>query len=167
MLVPLRGYTETQWCFELNAKSSAVYKVKLSISKIFWSEKSSVRLKTRNSYFWPWSPFVSSCQVVSGSDWGNLLLWDSNAIKVEICRKEGRNCHTGMAQPFALEDGQLMTFGSDGAVRVRCLASGSSLKRLCTGIRSFILGFGSVNRPFLAPNQAGLMIPMEIFCNEF
>ncbi|XP_076614824.1 cilia- and flagella-associated protein 44 [Chaetodon auriga] len=56
-------------------------------------------------------------KVVSGSDWGNLLLWDGNAIKVEICRKEGRNCHAGMVQPFALEDGQLMTIGSDGVVR--------------------------------------------------
>uniref|UniRef100_A0A8D0ARD3 Cilia- and flagella-associated protein 44 n=1 Tax=Sander lucioperca TaxID=283035 RepID=A0A8D0ARD3_SANLU len=56
-------------------------------------------------------------KVVSGTDWGNLLLWDGNAIKVEICRKGGQNCHTGMVQPFALEDGQLMTIGSDGAVR--------------------------------------------------
>ncbi|XP_040915396.1 cilia- and flagella-associated protein 44 [Toxotes jaculatrix] len=56
-------------------------------------------------------------KVVSGTDWGNLLLWDGNAIKVEICRKEGRSCHAGMVQPFALEDGQLMTFGSDGVVR--------------------------------------------------
>ncbi|XP_074546967.1 cilia- and flagella-associated protein 44 [Halichoeres trimaculatus] len=56
-------------------------------------------------------------KVVSGSDWGNLLLWDGNAIKVEICRKEGKNCHAGKVQPFALEDGQLMTFGSDGVVR--------------------------------------------------
>ncbi|XP_065821986.1 cilia- and flagella-associated protein 44 isoform X2 [Labrus bergylta] len=57
-------------------------------------------------------------KVVSGSDWGNLLLWDGNAIKVEICRKEGRNCHAGKVQPFSLEDGQLMTIGSDGVVRV-------------------------------------------------
>nr|XP_046230506.1 cilia- and flagella-associated protein 44 isoform X2 [Scatophagus argus] len=56
-------------------------------------------------------------KVVSGSGWGNLLLWDGNSIKVEICRKGGRSCHTGMVQPFALEDGQLMTIGSDGAVR--------------------------------------------------
>ncbi|XP_067430871.1 cilia- and flagella-associated protein 44 [Thunnus thynnus] len=56
-------------------------------------------------------------KVVSGSDWGNLLLWDGNAIKVEICRKGGRSCHTGTVQPFALEDGQLMTFGFDGVVR--------------------------------------------------
>ncbi|XP_032395282.1 cilia- and flagella-associated protein 44 [Etheostoma spectabile] len=56
-------------------------------------------------------------KVVSGTDWGNLLLWDGNAIKVEICRKGGQNCHAGMVQPFALEEGQLMTFGSDGVVR--------------------------------------------------
>ncbi|KAK5851669.1 hypothetical protein PBY51_023206 [Eleginops maclovinus] len=56
-------------------------------------------------------------KVVSGSDWGNLLLWEGNAIKVEICRKGGGKCHAGMVQPFALEDGQLMTMGYDGAVR--------------------------------------------------
>ncbi|XP_041667527.1 cilia- and flagella-associated protein 44 [Cheilinus undulatus] len=56
-------------------------------------------------------------KVVSGSVWGNLLLWEGNAIKVEICRKEGRSCHAGKVQPFALEDGQLMTIGSDGVVR--------------------------------------------------
>ncbi|XP_029301209.1 cilia- and flagella-associated protein 44 [Cottoperca gobio] len=57
-------------------------------------------------------------KVVSGSGWGNLLLWEGNAIKVEICREGGRNCHAGMVQPFALEDGTLMTIGYDGAVRV-------------------------------------------------
>ncbi|XP_070707121.1 cilia- and flagella-associated protein 44 [Pempheris klunzingeri] len=57
-------------------------------------------------------------KMVSGSDWGNLLLWDGNAIEVEICCKGGQNCHAGMVQPFSLENGELMTFGSDGAVRV-------------------------------------------------
>ncbi|RVE65424.1 hypothetical protein OJAV_G00116460 [Oryzias javanicus] len=56
-------------------------------------------------------------EVVSGTAWGNLLLWDGNSIKVEICCKEGRSCHAGTAQPFALEGGKLFTFGSDGAVR--------------------------------------------------
>lgn len=61
---------------------------------------------------------VSFFQVVSGTDRGNMLLWDGNAIKVEICQKEGRSCHAGVVQPFSLEDGQLMTIGSDGVVRV-------------------------------------------------
>ncbi|XP_061148876.1 cilia- and flagella-associated protein 44-like isoform X1 [Syngnathus typhle] len=56
-------------------------------------------------------------KVLSGSNWGNLLLWDGNAIKVELCRKGGHYCHAGVVQPFALEDGQLMTFGSDGMIR--------------------------------------------------
>nr|XP_049595219.1 cilia- and flagella-associated protein 44-like isoform X3 [Syngnathus scovelli] len=56
-------------------------------------------------------------KVVSGSAWGNLLVWDGNSIKVEICSKGGQCCHAGAVQPFALEDGQLMTFGSDGVIR--------------------------------------------------
>ncbi|KAM4720112.1 cilia- and flagella-associated protein 44 isoform 2-T2 [Anableps anableps] len=56
-------------------------------------------------------------KVVSGTDWGNLLLWEGNTIQVEICRKQQRSCHIGTVQPFAMEDGQLMTFGADGAIR--------------------------------------------------
>ncbi|KAM9735419.1 cilia- and flagella-associated protein 44 [Menidia menidia] len=56
-------------------------------------------------------------KVISGTEWGNLLLWDGNSVKVEITRKEGQKCHTGTVQPFTLEDGQLMTFGSDGVIR--------------------------------------------------
>lgn len=63
-------------------------------------------------------PCYFSSQVLSGTTWGNLLLWDGNTIKVEICRKEGRSCHVGMAQPFALEDELVMTMGSDGIIRV-------------------------------------------------
>ncbi|KAM6977661.1 cilia- and flagella-associated protein 44 [Aplochiton taeniatus] len=56
-------------------------------------------------------------KVVSGSEWGNMLLWDGGLIKVEICRKGGRTCHSGTIQQFALDEGELMTIGSDGAVR--------------------------------------------------
>ncbi|XP_026863865.2 cilia- and flagella-associated protein 44 isoform X1 [Electrophorus electricus] len=56
-------------------------------------------------------------KVVSGSEWGNMLLWDGGLIKVEICRKEGRTCHAGTIQQFALDEGELMTIGTDGAVR--------------------------------------------------
>ncbi|XP_072513801.1 cilia- and flagella-associated protein 44 [Salminus brasiliensis] len=56
-------------------------------------------------------------KVVSGSEWGNMLLWDGGLIKVEICRKEGRTCHSGAIQQFALYEGELMTIGTDGAVR--------------------------------------------------
>ena len=32
-------------------------------------------------------------KVVSGTEWGNLLLWDGGFIKVEISRKNKKFCH--------------------------------------------------------------------------
>ncbi|KTG29183.1 hypothetical protein cypCar_00002686 [Cyprinus carpio] len=55
--------------------------------------------------------------VVSGSEWGNMLLWEGGLIKVELCRKGGRTCHSGAIYQFNLDEGELMTIGSDGAVR--------------------------------------------------
>uniref|UniRef100_A0A673VZL4 Uncharacterized protein n=1 Tax=Salmo trutta TaxID=8032 RepID=A0A673VZL4_SALTR len=46
-----------------------------------------------------------------------MLLWDGGLIKVEICRKGGRTCHAGTIQQFALDEGELMTIGTDGAIR--------------------------------------------------
>uniref|UniRef100_A0A8C1KAY5 Cilia- and flagella-associated protein 44 n=1 Tax=Cyprinus carpio TaxID=7962 RepID=A0A8C1KAY5_CYPCA len=56
-------------------------------------------------------------KVVSGSEWGNMLLWEGGLIKVELCRKGGRTCHSGAIYQFNLDEGELMTIGSDGAVR--------------------------------------------------
>ncbi|XP_063072845.1 cilia- and flagella-associated protein 44 [Engraulis encrasicolus] len=56
-------------------------------------------------------------KVLSGSEWGNMLLWDGGLIKVEICRREGRTCHSGTIQHFSLDEGELLTIGTDGAVR--------------------------------------------------
>ncbi|KAJ8002958.1 hypothetical protein DPEC_G00164360 [Dallia pectoralis] len=56
-------------------------------------------------------------KVVSGSEWGNMLLWAGGLIKVEICRKGGRTCHAGNIQQFTLGEGELMTIGTDGAIR--------------------------------------------------
>ncbi|XP_015246565.1 PREDICTED: cilia- and flagella-associated protein 44 [Cyprinodon variegatus] len=63
------------------------------------------------------SGHIKVLMVVSGTGWGNLLLWERSTIWAEICRKEGGKCHAGTVQLFTLEDGQLMTFGSDGAIR--------------------------------------------------
>ncbi|KAL4624725.1 cilia- and flagella-associated protein 44 [Arapaima gigas] len=57
-------------------------------------------------------------KVVSGSEWGNMLLWEGGLIKVEICRKGGRQCHSGAIQQFSLDEGELITIGTDGAVRM-------------------------------------------------
>ena len=32
-------------------------------------------------------------KVLSGTEWGNLLLWDGGFIKVEISRKNKKLCH--------------------------------------------------------------------------
>ncbi|XP_060756826.1 cilia- and flagella-associated protein 44-like [Neoarius graeffei] len=56
-------------------------------------------------------------KVISGSEWGNMLLWDGDLIKVELRRKDGRNCHAGPIHQFALDEGELITVGADGAVR--------------------------------------------------
>lgn len=71
---------------------------------------------------------LSSCfslhQVLSGSEWGNMLLWDGDLIKVEIGRKDRRTCHAGPIQQFTLDEGELITVGADGAVRVSHLSRG-------------------------------------------
>ena len=62
-------------------------------------------------------------QVVSGSKWGNMLVWDGGLIKVEVCRKNKKTCHAGTIQQFSLDKGELMSIGADGAIRVGCILS--------------------------------------------
>ncbi|XP_040277654.1 cilia- and flagella-associated protein 44, partial [Bufo bufo] len=57
-------------------------------------------------------------KVISGSEWGNMLLWEGGLIKVEICRRGRRVCHTGPINQFVLDEGELITIGADGFVRV-------------------------------------------------
>eukprot|EP00965_Chrysotila_dentata_P052569 1744148-Pleurochrysis_carterae.AAC.1 len=40
-------------------------------------------------------------QVLSGSDWGNLLLWEGNLIKCEVRRPGGAKCHEGSIEVSA------------------------------------------------------------------
>ncbi|KAM5180821.1 cilia- and flagella-associated protein 44 [Mantella aurantiaca] len=57
-------------------------------------------------------------KVISGSEWGNMLLWEGGLIKVEICRRGRRSCHSGPINQFVLDEGELITIGADGYVRV-------------------------------------------------
>lgn len=58
-------------------------------------------------------------KVLSGSEWGNMLLWDGGLIKVEIGRKNKKPCHHGDITQILLDEGELMTIGIDGYIRVR------------------------------------------------
>ncbi|KAF5894355.1 cilia- and flagella-associated protein 44 [Clarias magur] len=57
-------------------------------------------------------------KVLSGTEWGNMLIWDGGLIKVEIGRKNGRPCHAGCVKQITLtSEEELITVGADGAVR--------------------------------------------------
>jgi hypothetical protein len=47
-----------------------------------------------------------------------MLLWDDGLIKVEICKKGNKLCHNGMIEQFFMDEGELMTIGADGYIKV-------------------------------------------------
>lgn len=57
-------------------------------------------------------------KVVSGCEWGNLLVWDGGLIKVQITRRNNKTCHVGNIQQITLDEGEMMTIGVDGYIRV-------------------------------------------------
>nr|XP_025949783.1 cilia- and flagella-associated protein 44 isoform X5 [Dromaius novaehollandiae] len=57
-------------------------------------------------------------KVISGAEWGNLLLWEGGLIKVELCRAGHKPCHSGPVSQLILDEGELVTVGKDGFVRV-------------------------------------------------
>ncbi|KAM6141028.1 LOW QUALITY PROTEIN: cilia- and flagella-associated protein 44 [Pterocles gutturalis] len=57
-------------------------------------------------------------KVISGTEWGNLLLWEGGLIKVELCRTGRKHCHSGPVSQVVLEEGELVTVGKDGFIRL-------------------------------------------------
>ncbi|XP_054683235.1 cilia- and flagella-associated protein 44 [Grus americana] len=57
-------------------------------------------------------------KVISGTEWGNLLLWEGGLIKVELCRAGHKPCHSGPISQLVLDEGELVTVGKDGFIRV-------------------------------------------------
>ena len=57
-------------------------------------------------------------KVVSGSEWGNLLVWENGLIVAEICTVDERPCHKGIVRQIFINDGDFLTTGQDGHVRV-------------------------------------------------
>jgi WD40 repeat protein len=57
-------------------------------------------------------------KVLSGCEWGGMLLWDGGLIQTEISRKKNKPCHMGSINQIVLDEGDIFTIGDDGVVRV-------------------------------------------------
>ncbi|XP_077628012.1 cilia- and flagella-associated protein 44 [Crocuta crocuta] len=57
-------------------------------------------------------------KVLSGSEWGNMLVWEGGLIKVELCRAARKSCHQGPINQIVLDEGEVITIGADGYVRI-------------------------------------------------
>ncbi|XP_037381439.1 cilia- and flagella-associated protein 44 [Talpa occidentalis] len=57
-------------------------------------------------------------KVLSGSEWGNMLVWEAGLIKVELCRSARKSCHQGHINQIMLDEGEVITIGSDGWIRI-------------------------------------------------
>ncbi|XP_068986815.1 cilia- and flagella-associated protein 44 isoform X3 [Bombus flavifrons] len=55
--------------------------------------------------------------IVSGCEWGNILLWDESLIKLEACKKNKEPAHVGYISQFELLNGEIISVGSDGWIR--------------------------------------------------
>lgn len=62
---------------------------------------------------------IVSFQVVSTTDWGNLLVWQNDAIRLEVMRKDGSSCHKGSINQLVAEEGELITIG-EMCTKVMC-----------------------------------------------
>ncbi|XP_056639556.1 cilia- and flagella-associated protein 44 isoform X1 [Diorhabda sublineata] len=57
-------------------------------------------------------------KVVSGCDWGNILIWDGGLISLEVYRTLRKRCHDGPIVQIFYEEGELWTVSLDGHVRI-------------------------------------------------
>ncbi|XP_011056677.1 PREDICTED: cilia- and flagella-associated protein 44, partial [Acromyrmex echinatior] len=57
-------------------------------------------------------------KIVSGCEWGNILLWEESLITLEICRKNQQPCHAKAITQFEYMNGELISVGMDGWIRI-------------------------------------------------
>ncbi|XP_053686558.1 cilia- and flagella-associated protein 44 [Sabethes cyaneus] len=57
-------------------------------------------------------------KVLSGCQWGNILVWEAGLIKLEVCRKGRKPCHQAPITQISVRDGEVMTSGMDGFIRI-------------------------------------------------
>ncbi|XP_055870192.1 cilia- and flagella-associated protein 44-like [Biomphalaria glabrata] len=56
-------------------------------------------------------------KVLSGTEWGNLLVWENGLIIAELCTRIDIPCHFGIIRQVLLSDGEFYTTGQDGWVK--------------------------------------------------
>lgn len=54
-------------------------------------------------------------KVLSGSDWGNILVWDGGLIRVEVFRRGKNFCHEAPITQIIYNNGDLTTIGESSA----------------------------------------------------
>jgi WD40 repeat protein len=57
---------------------------------------------------------LPSGKVLSGTDWGNFLLWNGNLIECEVCREGGRKCHDGPVNFLTIDGDRILSAADDG-----------------------------------------------------
>ncbi|XP_048505660.1 cilia- and flagella-associated protein 44 isoform X2 [Athalia rosae] len=57
-------------------------------------------------------------KVVSGCEWGDILLWDEGLIKLEVCKTARKTCHEKLITQFEYNNGELMSVSMDGWIRI-------------------------------------------------
>lgn len=57
-------------------------------------------------------------KVLSNSAWGSILVWIDGQIKYEVCQKNRKPCHDGVISQILYKNGDVMTVGVDGYVRI-------------------------------------------------
>lgn len=50
--------------------------------------------------------------MISGCEWGNILLWDESLIKLEACRKDKETAHVSYITQFEYINGELISVGN-------------------------------------------------------
>ncbi|XP_052861271.1 cilia- and flagella-associated protein 44 [Anopheles cruzii] len=57
-------------------------------------------------------------KVLSGCQWGNILVWEAGLIKLEVCRKGRKPCHDGPITQLSMRGSEIMTAGLDGKIKI-------------------------------------------------
>ena len=55
--------------------------------------------------------------MLSGTEYGKLLLWEGNLIKCVVGTEEGKACHDGAIEVIFREKDEIVSCGEDGKVK--------------------------------------------------